>query len=58
VARRATGDAWQWLLQARERARQHQALLKLDDRMLKDIGISRCDAEREIRGSFARWWWG
>ena len=30
-----------------ERRRQRQALLRLDQRMLKDIGISRADAEGE-----------
>lgn len=34
---------WQWY----ERRRQRRALLRLDTRMLKDIGISRCDAEQE-----------
>ncbi|TVO70498.1 DUF1127 domain-containing protein [Sedimenticola selenatireducens] len=30
-----------------ERYRQRRALLRLDDRMLKDIGVSRCEAEQE-----------
>jgi uncharacterized protein YjiS (DUF1127 family) len=30
-----------------ERYRQRRALLRLDDRMLKDIGLSRCEAEQE-----------
>lgn len=34
-----------------ERSRQRRALLRLDSYMLKDIGISRCDAEREA----AKW---
>jgi uncharacterized protein YjiS (DUF1127 family) len=58
AARHAARAAWRWLLQARERARQRGALLRLDDRMLKDIGISRCDAYRETRGRFERWWRG
>jgi uncharacterized protein YjiS (DUF1127 family) len=36
---------WQRL----ERAAQHRSLQSLDDNMLKDIGVSRCDVEREIR---------
>lgn len=32
-----------------ERWRQRRRLLALDERMLRDIGISRCDAEREAR---------
>ena len=31
----------------RERSQQRQALLRLDDRMLRDIGLSRADVERE-----------
>lgn len=40
---------WQWC----ERSRQRRALLRLDSRMLKDIGISRCDAEQEA----AKWFY-
>ena len=43
-----------WLLRAielvlgwQEVARQRRALLELDERLLKDIGITRADAERE-----------
>ena len=32
-----------------ERAAEHRSLQGLDDNMLKDIGVSRCDVEREIR---------
>ena len=32
-----------------ELAAQHRRLQSLDDNMLKDIGVSRCDVEREIR---------
>ena len=34
----------------RQRAVEHRSLRRLDDHMLKDIGISRCDVEREFRG--------
>ena len=44
------GNVWQ----AFERQRQRRALLRLDDHMLKDIGISRCDAEREAAKPFWR----
>lgn len=37
-----------------ERARQRHQLLVLDNRMLKDIGLSRVDAEREARKPFWR----
>ncbi|MGH6816806.1 MAG: DUF1127 domain-containing protein [Hyphomicrobiaceae bacterium] len=31
-----------------ERGRQRQALAELDDRLLRDIGVTRAQAEREI----------
>ncbi len=37
-----------------ERARQRRTLLTLDDCMLKDIGISRTDAELEANKPFWR----
>lgn len=37
------------LLNWLERRRQRRALLAFDDRLLKDIGASRCDAERGRR---------
>jgi uncharacterized protein YjiS (DUF1127 family) len=33
-------------------SRQRRALLELDDRMLRDIGITRADAEHEARRPF------
>jgi uncharacterized protein YjiS (DUF1127 family) len=35
-----------------QRQRQRRALLQLNDRMLSDIGISRCDAEQEATKPF------
>lgn len=35
-----------------ERARQRRQLLELDERLLKDIGVSRADAERIGRKPF------
>ncbi len=35
-----------------ERARQRRRLLQLDDRMLKDIGVSRADAVHEASKPF------
>jgi len=32
-----------------ERRAEHRRLQSLDDHMLKDIGVSRCDVEREVR---------
>jgi uncharacterized protein YjiS (DUF1127 family) len=42
------------LLRWHELARQRRALLTLDDRMLKDIGLTRADAEREAGRPFWR----
>lgn len=42
------------LLAWQERWRQRQTLLALDDRMLRDIGISRYDAIQEGRKPFWR----
>lgn len=42
------------LLHWHELARQRRALLALNDRMLKDIGITRVEAEREARRPFWR----
>jgi uncharacterized protein YjiS (DUF1127 family) len=41
--------ALQWM---HDRWQQRQALLKLDDRLLRDIGITREQAEREARKLF------
>ncbi|HEX4570322.1 MAG TPA: DUF1127 domain-containing protein [Dongiaceae bacterium] len=38
----------------RERGRQRRALQNLNDDMLKDIGVSRCDVYRESSKSFWR----
>ena len=43
---------WAWLDHAIERRRSRQALRELDDHLLKDIGLSRADAEREARRPF------
>jgi len=37
-----------------ERSRQRRALMKLDDRMLRDIGIARSEAEYEADKPFWR----
>ncbi|TDQ86396.1 uncharacterized protein YjiS (DUF1127 family) [Dongia mobilis] len=42
------------LLAMRERARQRRQLAGLSDALLKDIGISRADAEREATQPFWR----
>ena len=41
-------DVWQ------ARSAQRRRLAALDDRLLKDFGVSRCDAEAEIRKPFWR----
>ena len=42
------------LLEWRERAQQRHALARLDDRMLRDIGLSRADVYCEYRKPFWR----
>ncbi len=37
-----------------ERWRQRQALMRLDEHLLKDIGLSRADVEEEVRKPFWR----
>jgi uncharacterized protein YjiS (DUF1127 family) len=46
----AWGRVESWI----ERTRQRQALAALDDRMLRDIGITRVDAAREAGKPFWR----
>ncbi len=56
VSRRTTrSDIGGWLartidalLDLQERSRQRRALGRLDDRLLKDIGLSRSDVDREL----------
>lgn len=40
------------LFEWQERAAQRRALLALDDRLLKDVGLTRADVEQEIRKPF------
>jgi uncharacterized protein YjiS (DUF1127 family) len=47
----ATDKFYLWI----ERYRQRRALISLSDHMLKDLGLSRCDAGRE---SGKRFWEG
>jgi uncharacterized protein YjiS (DUF1127 family) len=44
----ATLRAW------RQRSRERAELARLDDRMLRDIGVTRCDVWREINKPFWR----
>ena len=37
-----------------DRRRQRHALARLDDRMLRDIGVTRCDVWREVNKPFWR----
>ncbi|HXP97303.1 MAG TPA: DUF1127 domain-containing protein [Telmatospirillum sp.] len=39
--------AWLRVEEGLQKRRQRHQLLSLDNRMLKDIGVSRCDAWRE-----------
>lgn len=48
------GTALDRMLSAHERWRQRQALLALDDHLLKDIGVSRADVEHVVEKPFWR----
>jgi uncharacterized protein YjiS (DUF1127 family) len=47
------GGVLTFLIEAVERQRTRRDLASLDDRMLRDIGLSRYDVEMELR----RPWW-
>lgn len=49
----ASLSAFIWLKDTIDRRRSRRALLALTDAQLKDVGISRADAEKEARRS---WW--
>ena len=44
------GAVYEW----NERGRQRRLLARLDDRMLRDIGLTRLDVEREVSKPFWR----
>lgn len=54
----ASSTAWQnlvvWLMAAHERRRQRRALADLDELALRDIGLSRRQAEHEATKPFWR----
>lgn len=41
------GDAFALAYGWRDRSRQRRALMRLDDRLLHDVGLNRSDVERE-----------
>lgn len=45
---------WAWFSAWRERARSRRQLLTMDDHLLKDIGVTRHEAEYEARQPFWR----
>jgi uncharacterized protein YjiS (DUF1127 family) len=45
---------WTLMLIWRARASQRRALAELDDRWLRDVGLTRGDAQREVRKPFWR----
>lgn len=44
----------EWLGAAQDRAAQRRRLMTLDDRLLRDIGLTRADVEAEYRKPFWR----
>ena len=57
VTRVVSRSLWQlldMLFSAMERRKQRHALMRLDDYLLKDIGVSRSEAEQEVSKPFWR----
>ena len=52
--REALENTWQTLLLWQRRYSDRRALFGLDDRMLRDIGLTRADVTRECANSFWR----
>lgn len=52
---RAAARGFDLLFEWRSRAAERHVLRSLDDRMLKDVGLSRADLERELSKSSWRW---
>jgi len=52
VLGRAAAACWGWLRRAAERSSQRRALALLSDRLLRDVGLSRVEAETEARKPF------
>jgi uncharacterized protein YjiS (DUF1127 family) len=50
--RRVAALVFTTLLEWQERTRQRRQLSELDDRMLKDIGLTRADVAREVEKPF------
>ena len=50
---RVTHDAWTWLTQCGERVSQRRVLAQFNDWQLRDIGISRAEADGEV----GKWFW-
>ena len=48
----ATVKAFDHLLDWQERARQRHLLMQLDERMLRDVGLTRAEAQREFEKPF------
>lgn len=49
---RFAANVFTTVLEWQERARQRRRLSELDDRMLKDIGLTRADVSREVEKPF------
>lgn len=47
--RRAISAAIRWVREVSERGAQRRALAQLDDRLLRDIGVSRAEADMETK---------
>ena len=54
-ALRLVARAAHWLGYLHDRARERRYLAELDDRLLRDIGLSRADVAHELSKPFWRW---
>lgn len=50
---KVAGEGWTWLMQCRARAAERRDLAQLPDWQLRDLGITRAQADAEA----AKWFW-
>ncbi len=50
-----TGSVFSRWREGRERMRQHRQLLNLDDRVLRDIGVTRFEVQQHLNQMRAAW---
>jgi uncharacterized protein YjiS (DUF1127 family) len=53
LAKKVASDVWAWLRECQARASERRVLARLTDWELRDIGISRVEADAEAK----KWFW-